>query len=95
MKVVNWAVDPFALLPAPPAPLPMGLDDDGDVVTEHDMLETSYLQARERSTLNRWRMDMKNGGDPLDPATQRQVLVGFAVAAALAVWRMAAARSVR
>ena len=40
-------------------------------------------------------MDMKNGGDPLAPATQRQVLVGFAVAAALAVWRMAAARSVK
>ena len=95
MTVVSWAVDPFASLPGPPALLPMGLDDDGDAVTEHDMLETAYLQTRERSTLNRWRMDAKIGGDPLPPATQRQVLVGFAVAAALAVWRMAAATSAK
>ena len=95
MKILSWAVDPWASLPTPPTPLPMGLDDDGDAVPEHDMLETAYLQARERSTLNRWRMDVKIGGDPLDPTTQRQVLVGFAVAAALAVWRMAAATSVK
>ena len=88
MKVVSWAVDPFASLPEPPALLPMGLDDDGDAVTEHDMLETAYLQARERSALNRWRMDVKSGGDPLAPPTQRQLLVGLAVMAALAVWRM-------
>ena len=40
-------------------------------------------------------MDVKIGGDQLDAATQRQVLVGFAVAAALVVWRMAAATSVK
>lgn len=87
-KVVNWVVDPSGALPALPPPLPMGLDDDGDAVAEHDMLETAYLQARQRSETTRYRMDLKTAGDPLEPSTQRQLVVGLVVAAALAVWRM-------
>ena len=92
-KLVNRAADPRASLPELPPALPMGLDDDGDVVAEHDMLETAYLQARERSALTRWRMDLRDGGDPLDPSTQRQLLVGLVVAAALAVWRLDGGRA--
>ena len=88
VKLVNWVADPAASLPVSPPPLPMGLDDDGDAVTEHDMLETAYLQGRERSALTRVRLDLRDGGDPLDPSTQRQLLVGLAVVAALAVWRL-------
>ena len=85
-KIVNWAVDPSDTLPVFPEPLPMGLDDDGNAVAAHDELERSYYDAVNRSTLNRWRMEMKEAGDPFDAATTRQVLVGFGVAAALAVW---------
>lgn len=95
MKIVNRAIDPFDVVPVLPPTLPMGLDDDGDAVAEHDMLETAYMQYRERSTLTRWRMDLKNGGDPLEPSTERQVLAGLIVAAVLAVWRMDAAKSAR
>jgi hypothetical protein len=95
MKVVSWAVDPSGTLPVLPPPLPMGLDDDGDAVAEHDMLETAYFQARERSATTRYRMDVKNAGDPLESSTQRQLLVGIGVIAALLVWRMEGKRSTR
>lgn len=93
MKVVNWAVDPTGALPPMPPPLPMGLDDDGDAVAEHDLLESAYFQYRERSQLTRWRMDMKEASDLLAPATGRQVLVGIAVVSALLVWRLDSGRS--
>ena len=71
----------------------MGLDDDGDAVSEHDMLETAYFQYRQRSALTRWRMDMKDAADPFEPSTQRQLLVGVLVAAALSVWSMDGTRA--
>lgn len=88
IKGLNWAADPSGALPVLPPTLPMGLDDDGDAVTAHDTLLTTYYQARERSTMTRVRMDLKNASDPLAASTQRQLLVGLAVVAALLVWRM-------
>jgi hypothetical protein len=88
LKAVNWAVDPSGSLPALPAPLPMGLDDNGDAVAAHDAEERDYYSARERSRLARWRMDLKEAEEPLDPQTERQLLVGVAVLSALAVWRL-------
>lgn len=95
MMLVNRAVDPVDALPSLPPPVPMGLDDDGDAVTAHDMQEAAWNQARERSTLNRWRMDLKTASDPFAPATQRQLLAGLAVFGALVVWRMDATRGSR
>jgi hypothetical protein len=94
MKIAGWVVDPRGQLPAMPPPLPMGLDDDGNAVAEHDMLENAYLQARERSSILRFRMDVKDGADPFDPSTQRQLLVGLAVLGALVVWRLDSGRPV-
>jgi hypothetical protein len=94
MKIAGWVVDPGGQLPAMPPPLPMGLDDDGNAVAEHDMLENAYLQARERSSMLRFRMDVKDGADPFDPSTQRQLLVGLAVLGALVVWRLDSGRPV-
>ena len=88
VKLLNWAADPRGSLPALPPPLPMGLDDDGEAVSEHDMLETAYYQIRERSTITRWRMDLTAASDPFTSSTQRQLLVGLAVVSALLVWRM-------
>jgi hypothetical protein len=88
VKLASWAADPRGSLPEPPPSLPMGMDDDGDAVAEHDMLETAYLQARERSTVTRWRMDVKQASDPFDSSTQRQVVAAVIVLAALSVWRM-------
>ncbi len=87
VKIVNWMVDPGGSLPTLPSQLPMGLDDDGEAVTEHDMAERAYYDVRNRSMLTRWRMDLKEASDPFPSTTQRQLLVGLAVAGALIVWR--------
>jgi hypothetical protein len=92
-KMVNWAVDPRHALPLFPEPLPMALDDDGNAVAEHDALERAYYDAYSRSRWNRWRMEMKEAGDPFDPTTTRQTLVGLGVIAALMLWRMEAGRN--
>src|SRR4051812_31095630 len=88
MKIVNRAVDPAGGLPALPPLLPLGLDDNGDAVTSHDEQEREYYRVRALSTATRWRMDLKTGGDPFDPSTQRQLLAAVAVVAALVVWRL-------
>ena len=90
MKIVNWAVDPAGSLPSVPPPLPMGLDDDGDAVAAHDLLESEYYRVRDRSAMNRWRMRIKDARDPMDPTTERQILIGIAAVAALIVWRLSA-----
>lgn len=92
-KGVNWAVDPGGALPSLPQPLPMALDDDGDAVAAHDMLEADYYLVRKSSALTRWRMDLKEAGDPFDRQTVRQLLVGLAVAGALLTWRLQSASS--
>ena len=93
MKLAGWLADPRGTLPIQPPALPMGLDDDGDAVTEHDMMEAAYLQARERSALTRLRMDLKIGADPFERSTQRQLLIGLAVVGALVVWQLESGRS--
>ena len=87
-KVLNWAVDPGDALPALPPALPMSLDDDGDAVAAHDALETAYYDAYARSDVTWLRMKLKVAGDPLDQSTERQILSGAGIIAALAIWRM-------
>ena len=88
LKAAGLIVDPDGVLPSLPPPLPMGLDDDGDVVAAHDTQEAEYYRVRARSTLTRWRMDVKAAGDPFDATTERQLLVAVAVLSALVVWRL-------
>jgi hypothetical protein len=87
-KVINWAVDPGDTLPTMPPQLPMSLDDDGDAVAAHDALEQEYYDAYQRSGTNRLRLKLKEAGDPFDPSTERQILIGVGVLAALGVWRL-------
>ena len=92
VKAVNWLADPTGSLPTLPAPLPMALDDDGDAVPAHDAEEAEYYRVRASSPTTRWRMRMKEASDPLDSATERQLLVGLAVMSALGVWRLSGTR---
>lgn len=86
--LVNWAADPGNTLPAMPPPLPRGLDDDGNAVAEHDLLERSYYDERNRSAVTRVRIDLMQTADPFEPTTQRQLLIGLAVMGALLVWQL-------
>ena len=88
MKMVNWMADPTNALPALPAPLPIGLDDNGDAVAAHDAQESDYYRQYESSRMIRFRLKLKAAGDPFDPSTARQILVGLGILSALVVWRL-------
>ena len=88
LKSSSWIVDPTGSLPTLPPPLPMGLDDDGDVVAAHDAEEAEYYRARASSWTTRWRMEIREARDPFDATTERQLLVGIVALGALAVWRL-------
>jgi hypothetical protein len=88
MKAANWLADPTNSLPALPAQLPIGLDDNGDAVAAHDAEEAEYYRAYTSSRVTRLRMTLKTAGDPFDPSTERQILAGAGILSALFVWRL-------
>jgi hypothetical protein len=88
MKVVNRLVDPTNTLPALPAPLPIGLDDNGDAVAAHDAEEQEYYRQYSKGGITQLRIRLKEAGDPLEVTMERQILVGIGVLSALLVWRL-------
>ena len=87
-KLVNWVVDPMNSLPPLPEPLPIGLDDNGDAVAAHDAELAEYYRLYTSSRLTLLRMRLKVAGEPFDPVTERQLLIGIGILSALAVWRV-------
>ena len=87
-KAANWLADPTNSLPALPAQLPIGLDDNGDAVAAHDAEEAEYYRAYSSSRVTRLRMMLKTAADPFDPSTERQILAGAGILSALFVWRL-------
>jgi hypothetical protein len=88
VKAVNWLADPTNSLPVLPSPLPIGLDDNGDAVAEHDALATEYYRQYEGSSVTRLRMRLKAATEPFDTATERQILAGIGILSVLLVWRL-------
>lgn len=88
VKAIRWAADPAGALPSLPPPLPMGLDDNGDAVAEHDALEAEYYRRLNNSPTTRRRMALKNLHDPYDAQTERQLLIAVAALGVLIVWRL-------
>jgi hypothetical protein len=88
LKLAHFAVDPSGRLPVFPPPLPMGLGDDADAVTEHDREEATYYDALDSSRLTRVRMAIRDWNDPLEVGTQRQALIALIVLGALLLWRL-------
>ena len=87
IKAINWGVDPFRSLPPTPSPLAAGLGDDVDAVQRHDAEETVYYNLYNTSRISRLRLQLRDLRDPLDPSTERQLLVGAAILIALSIWR--------
>jgi hypothetical protein len=85
VKAINWLADPRGELPRRPSPLAMGVDDDADVVTAHDFEEHAYDAMYRRSWTARLRLQLRDAEDPLEPATERAVLI--AAAALVAAWK--------
>jgi hypothetical protein len=90
VKFINWAVDPTNALPVLPDPLSLGQGDDPDAVAAHDMQVQQYDAFYMRGGWARRRLQLKVAGDPMNPATERQLLLGMAVVAALLAWRASA-----
>lgn len=88
VKAVNFVADPLSNLPVLPPPLPMGLGDNADAVIQYDQAVSEYYDAWDSSAWIRLRIRMRDWRDPLDPTTERQVLVALAVLGALLVWRL-------
>ena len=93
VKFVNWAVDPRDELPVLPGQLALGLGDDPDAVNAHDMQVQHYDALYMKGGWTRSRLELKVATDPFNPSTERQLLIGFGVLAALAVWRWGGRRS--
>lgn len=87
IKFVKWVVDPGDVLPAPPAPLPLGVGDDPYAVEIHDIEMQQYNELYQRGGWSRLRLELKNAEEPLDPSTERQLLTAMAVVIAFLAWR--------
>jgi hypothetical protein len=92
---VNWAVDPSGTLPTLPDPFLEGEGDDLEAVNAHDLQVRMYDELYDRGGWSRWRLELKVAGDPLNPATERQLLVALGVVVAFVVWRRSDASSSR
>ena len=95
VKAINWGVDPFQALPRTPSPLAPGLGDDVEAVQQHDAEEAAYYYMYSSSRISRLRLKLRDVKDPLDPSTERQILVGFAILFALSIWRAESKKEAR
>ena len=90
VKAINWGADPFDVLPHTPGPLGMDSGDDPEAVQQHDAEEAAYYSMYNTSLLARLRLQLRDLTDPLDPSTERQLLVGLAILSGLSLWRVEA-----
>ena len=87
VKFVNWAVDPRGRLPTLPGPLALGLSDEPAAVEANDLQTRMYDELYEKGGWTRARLELKVARDPLNPSTERQLLVALGVLTAFLVWR--------
>ena len=88
LKIVNWAVDPRDTLPVLPDQLALGQGDDPDAVFAHDMQVQQYDALYNKGGWTRRRLLLKVARDPVNPSTERQVLLAVAALAGLVIWRL-------
>jgi hypothetical protein len=91
-KFVNWAADPRGELPILPAQLGYGIGDDRYAVEERDAEVRRYDELYNRGGWTRRRLELKVADDPLNPATERQLLLALGAIAVFALWRSGAPR---
>ena len=83
VKAINWLADPSGQLPRRPEPLALNVDDDADVVTEHDAEEAAYESMSRQSTTARLRLELRDLRDPMDASAERPLLVAIGALGAL------------
>ena len=90
VKFVNWAVDPLGDLPILPDQLAVGMGDGPDAVNARDLQVQQYDALYLKGGWTRKRLELKVARDPFNPSTERQLLIGLAVATAFLSWRLGA-----
>jgi hypothetical protein len=90
-KFVNWAVDPSDALPVLPDQLGLGEGDNPDAVNARDVQVQQYDALHAKGGWTRQRLLLKVARDPMNPATERQLLLALAALTALVVWRFGGA----
>ena len=93
VKIVNWAADPADSLPTLPGPLAFGQSDDLEAVNAHDLQTRMYDELYGKGGWTRIRLELKVATDPINPATERQLLVAIGVVTAFLVWRFGARKN--
>lgn len=86
-KFVNWIVDPANKLPVLPQQLGYGMGDDPQAVEERDAIVRRYDALYNEGGWTRMRLRLKVAGDPMNRATERQLLLAIGAIAAFVVWR--------
>jgi hypothetical protein len=87
VKLVNWMVDPLGALPVLPTQLGYGMGDDPQAVEERDAEVRRYDDLYNRGGWTRRRLELKVAADPLNPSTERQLLLAMAAVVLFGVWR--------
>jgi hypothetical protein len=87
VKLVNWMVDPLGALPVLPTQLGYGMGDDPQAVEERDAEVRRYDDLYNRGGWTRRRLKLKVAADPLNPSTERQLLLAMAAVVLFGVWR--------
>jgi hypothetical protein len=87
VKFVNWIVDPLDALPVLPPQLALGRGDDPEAVEARDLQTQQYDALYLKGGWTRRRLELKVARDPINPATERQLLLVIGVVSALFAWR--------
>jgi len=87
VKFVNWIVDPLDALPVLPPQLALGRGDDPEAVEARDLQTQQYDALYLKGGWTRRRLELKVARDPINPATERQLLLVIGVVTALFAWR--------
>jgi hypothetical protein len=88
VKGLRWAVDPMNRLPVLPDQLGFGVSDDPQAVEEHDAEVRRYDALYNQGGWTRTRLELKVIRDPLNPSTERQLLLALGIVTAFVVWRV-------
>ncbi len=87
VKALNWAVDPFDRLPTLPPQLGFGLSDDPQAVELRDAQVREYDRLYMQGGWTKRRLELKVARDPINPSTERQLLLALGIIVAFLVWR--------
>ena len=87
VKFVNWIVDPLDALPVLPPQLALGRGDDPEAVEARALQTQQYDALYLKGGWTRRRLELKVARDPINPATERQLLLVIGVVTALFAWR--------